>query len=99
MPKRRVKDAPFSVHLAPGHREIMVRTMNTGIVAVIELGWIEAKKHIYLVTRPGFGLIDLVILNKCFRKMPNRREVRIFIDYGSIERHPGMLIKPSADHL
>src|ERR1039458_1600694 len=76
----------------------MIGTMDTRIVGVVEPVWVEAQQHIYLVARPLFRLVDLVILHEGFGEMTDRGKVLIFVDDGRIEGHPRMLIEVSADH-
>src|SRR5579863_9689 len=79
MAKRRIKDTPFTVHLVPGHGEIMIRSMHSRIIRIVEFHRVETQQHIDLIARPILRLIDFVVLNKCTGKMTSRREARIFI--------------------
>jgi len=99
MSERRVEHSPFSVHLAPGNRKIMVHPMDPRIVRVIQPAGVEAKQNIHIVARPVLRLINLVVLYKLFRKMADCGKVRGLIDDRRIECPPGMLVEVSANHL
>src|SRR5579864_7019248 len=77
----------------------MVGAMNTRIVFVIQLRGIKTQQDVNLVTRPVFGLIDLVVFDERGREVANGGKIRIFINDRSVKRHPWMLIEPAPDHL
>ncbi len=99
MPQRGVENPSFTVHLAPRHGKIVVGAMDARVVLVVQLAGVQAEQHVYLVARPAFGLIDFVVFHERLGKMANSGEVRVFIDNGRVEGHPGMLVEPAADHL
>src|SRR5581483_7988866 len=98
MTKRRVEDSSFPVHLVPRYGEIVISSMHPRVVRVIQLVRIKAEQHVYLFPRPFLRLIDLVVLDELGREVANSRKIRILVDDGRVECHPGMLIEPSADH-
>src|ERR1700730_2744849 len=97
--KGRIENAPFAVHLVPRYGEIMILSVDTRVICIVEFGGVETEQDVDLIARPVLGLINLVILNERSWKVTDRGEARVFIDYWRVERGPRVLVEPAADHL
>ncbi len=75
----RIKNTPFAVHFVPRYGEIMIGSVDARVIGIIEFRGIEAEQDVDLVARPLLGLIDLVILDECVRKVADRGEAWVFV--------------------